>query len=755
MTKTFSILAIFLICLNTVNAQNITLVDKAKTDYRIVVSKKAGSYEITAAKILQDYIQKISGCKLVIVNDHEKSIKKEILIGITNRTKDEIIQHKKQSLKEDGYYLYTNEEKLLILGGSGKGIIYGVCGFLEDYLNYRKYSPAVEYIPHNETINIPQLDDTQIPPAEIRIVHCEFTNDTTYAYFRKIVEIKDIWNDGNYHGYYVHTLPRILPSDTYFKDHPEYFSLVNGIRVPYGQFCLSNPAVLKICIAKLKEEMGKHPGIKYWSVSQSDNYYQCECEKCKAIDQEEGSPSGLMIRFVNEVAKAFPDKIITTLAYQYTRKPPMITKPLSNVMITLCTIELNRSLPIETDTGSRAFTKEITDWGKICNKIMLWDYETQFSSSFGPFPLYNTLQPNIQFFTNNHVMAHFQQCNGKHSENFGELKCYLLSKLLWNPKEDVNAIIDDFMKGFYGNAAPYIRQYFDLLHSECKKSGIKLDIYGNPVWLAQTILSESNMKVYNQLFDKAEQITTANPEILYRVKAARLPIMFSAIEIAKSDLFGTRGWYKEENGKYIPKKEMNQMLEDFYTLCKHDSIQALNEKGLSPEFYYNTSLRAIDVQVEGNLAFHKKAICQPPPDPKYTGMGPQLLTNGVRGSEDYKINWLGWEDQDAEIIVDLDSVRKINEINISTLHMPDVWILHPSSIVCMTSSDGQNYQFMEEQKPDPELQYKTDIKTFTFKLKDNQCRYLKMKLTGVKKLPQWHAYKGSKAWIFVDEITVK
>ena len=156
-----------------------------------------------------------------------------------------------------------------------------------------------------------------------------------------------------------------------------------------------------------------------------------------AIDQEEGSPSGLMIRFVNEVAKAFPDKIITTLAYQYTRKPPMITKPLSNVMITLCTIELNRSLPIETDTGSRAFTKEITDWGKICNKIMLWDYETQFSSSFGPFPLYNTLQPNIQFFTNNHVMAHFQQCNGKHSENFGELKCYLLSKLLWNPKEVV------------------------------------------------------------------------------------------------------------------------------------------------------------------------------------------------------------------------------------------------------------------------------------------------------------------------------
>jgi hypothetical protein len=755
MIKKLFILTLIIFSLNMLNAQQLTIVNKTKSEYNIVLPKKASNYEITAAHILQDYVQKISGCKLPVIKDNEKSKPKEILIGITNRTKDDIIKNKKQSLNEDGYYLYTSDEKLLILGGSGKGIIYAVTGLLEDFLHCRKYSPAVEYFPRQETILLPQIDDTQIPPAEIRIVHCEFSNDTSYAYFRKIVQTKDIWNEGNYRGYYVHTLPRIIPSEKYFAAHPEYFSLINGVRVPYGQFCLSNPDVLKITIADLKEQIANHPSLKYWSVSQSDNYYSCECDQCKAIDKEEGSPSGLMIRFVNEVAKAFPDKIITTLAYQYTRKPPLKTKPLDNVMITLCTIELNRSQPIETDTGSTAFVREITEWGKITNKIMLWDYETQFSSSFGPFPLYNTLQPNIQFFTKNNVIAHFQQCNGKHSENFGELKCYLLSKLLWNPNADAAAIIDDFMKGYYGNAATFIHQYFDLLHSECKKAGVKLDIYGNPVWLAQNILSADNMKIYNSLFDKAEQASASNPEVLGRVKAARLPIMFSAIEIAKTDLFGPRGWYNEVNGKYLPKKEMNQMLEDFYAMCKHDSIQALNEKGLSPEFYYNSTLRAIDVQVEGNLAFKKKLICQPPSDPKYTGMGPQILTNGVRGTEDYKINWLGWEDEDAEIILDLDSIIKISEINISTLHLPDVWILHPAAVLCMVSNDGINYATIGNEKSDTELKYKTDIKTFTFKVKDSHNRFIKFKLTGVKKLPQWHAYKGSKAWIFVDEITVK
>ena len=62
-----------------------------------------------------------------------------------------------------------------------------------------------------------------------------------------------------------------------------------------------------------------------------------------AADEEEYSPSGSMIRFVNKVAehfeKDYPNLMIHTFAYQYIRKPPEQTKPRDNVVVQICSIE--------------------------------------------------------------------------------------------------------------------------------------------------------------------------------------------------------------------------------------------------------------------------------------------------------------------------------------------------------------------------------------------------------------------------------
>jgi len=66
------------------------------------------------------------------------------------------------------------------------------------------------------------------------------------------------------------------------------------------------------------------------SVSQNDNSRNCQCENCRAVEKKEGSPAGLLIHFVNRVAedieKEFPDVLVETLAYQYTRKPPRFAR---------------------------------------------------------------------------------------------------------------------------------------------------------------------------------------------------------------------------------------------------------------------------------------------------------------------------------------------------------------------------------------------------------------------------------------------
>ncbi len=81
-----------------------------------------------------------------------------------------------------------------------------------------------------------------------------------------------------------------------------------------------------------------NPDMTIISVSQNDgNFDYCKCEKCAAIDAEEGSQAGTILRFVNaiadDIAEDHPHVVVDTLAYQYSVKPPRITKPRPNVCI--------------------------------------------------------------------------------------------------------------------------------------------------------------------------------------------------------------------------------------------------------------------------------------------------------------------------------------------------------------------------------------------------------------------------------------
>ncbi len=245
-----------------------------------------------------------------------------------------------------------------------------------------------------------------------------------------------------------------------------------------------------------------------------------------------------MIRFVNEVAKHFPSKIISTLAYQYSRHAPAITKPADNVQVMLCTIELNRSKPIEQESGSQSFVKDIVDWGKICKHIYLWDYTIDFAHSVSPFPNLHVLQPNIQFFTRNNVRAHFQQSNSMKGQEFAELKLYLISRLLWNPDINTASVMDEFLGGYYGKAAPWIKKYIGQLQSELIKSGEGLDIYGHPVSHRNGFLSAGNINDYNSYFDRAVDAVISDSAQLMHVKISRLPLQYAIMEIGKNDMFG-------------------------------------------------------------------------------------------------------------------------------------------------------------------------------------------------------------------------
>jgi len=139
-----------------------------------------------------------------------------------------------------------------------------------------------------------------------------------------------------------------------------------------------------------------------------------------------------------------------------------------------------------------------------------------------PYPNFKVLQPNIQTLRDNSSIGIMEQAAYQsRGGEFAELRAYLISKLLWNADADVDKVIDDFMYGYYGRSGQYVREYFDLLHSQITpKTHIHLGLRPD-----DKIFSEKFIREADKIFDKAE-IVTENNKMKERVEMARLPLMY-------------------------------------------------------------------------------------------------------------------------------------------------------------------------------------------------------------------------------------
>jgi hypothetical protein len=725
-------------------------VRNGKALYAIVISASPTQEEFKAADYLQRYIFKITGATLPIISDKTEPLEKEICIGRNNRLQYGL-ENLPNTFEGDEFLIKSQQKTLFIIGGPKKGLFYGVVTFLEKYLGCRKYSPTFEYIPKESTIELPDnINFRDKPLNNYRVIYGNFTADKEYKDWNKLHEIDDVFGE----GYYVHTFWKIIRPGIYFDEHPEYFALVNGERSP-KQPCLSNPEVLKIAIAHLEKEIAKQPTRSVWSVSQNDNKYYCQCPACSKIIEEEGSPSGPIIRFVNKIAERFPDKIISTLAYTYSRHAPKKTRPLSNVQIMLSTIELNRNIPIEIDTASKSFVKDIQDWQHITSNLYLWDYTVNFSHNISPFPNLHVLQSNLQFFSKYGIKDQFQQANTEFGYDFAELKSYLLARLLWNPFQKADSILVDFFKGYYGKGASWIKSYVYQLERETARSREQLNIYGSPMWHSSTFLSEANIKFYKACFDSAlvasrgDSIQTAHIEIAY------LPLRYAILEIGKKDVMGPRGWFIQVNNMLSLRPEIKNELDRFYYTCQKYKVKTINEAGLTPKEYYLSTIRFLIPQTSRNLALNKKVMAYPPPSKEYSVGDISLLTNGFLGTNDFSFQWIGWEGTDFELILDLEKVETPSEICLSSLNNPMCWAFYPNKISCSVSETGDDYRVIGHLEVNNNERINEITRNFCFSTPLGKVRYIKFKVECTKTLPLWQSSDKLPSWTFLDEIIVR
>lgn len=571
-------------------AKSIHIVQKGKSKYQLLENDKGSDLEKKAISEFQRLFKLSTKIDLAKTNTVLTGIK---YISILQDV--DYLLNSGEKIADDGFLILFDEKNLKIIGGSGKGVLYGVYSFFEKYLGYRCFSPTVFTYPSLQKITLSaDLYDYQAPLNSYRNVYYHAAEDSFYRDWHKLDHMKPDW------GLWVHTFSTLVSATDHFSAHPEYFALVDGQRIGIqhdpnleAQLCLSNRTVFELLVKKLGEFINKNPKAKYWSVSQNDTYpskgYQCECDKCQEIDEATGSPSGSIISFVNKVAEKYPDHIISTLAYRYSRKAPKGIVPAKNVNIMFCSIECDRQVQIKSDSLAVSFREDFEDWSSMTDNIMMWDYVVQFSDLYAPFPNLHVLKSNIQYFVDNEVHVHFQQGNISKGGEFSELKPYLISKLLWDHDIDEDAVIDDFLKGYYAEAAPYVREYIDLMKEELVSSNLKLSIYGSPIDHKDGFLREEAIVQYEKLFNKAEQKVAHNVEVLDRVKIVRMSLNYALFEIAKARAKNDGDGFLRSKDKVWGIRSLTGRLEEFYALCNKYNLSTLKENAITPHAYYNAT----------------------------------------------------------------------------------------------------------------------------------------------------------------------
>jgi hypothetical protein len=196
------------------------------------------------------------------------------------------------------------------------------------------------------------------------------------------------------------------------KVHPEWFG---GSQ----QLCYSSPTLLQYLTARAREFLAGSPNATIITLAQAsvtllltpaeapfiaplplhclqnDNQDYCQTPpELAIIEAEGGAPSGPLLRAINFIAANlsadFPGIAVDTLAYQYTRKAPNTTVPLSNVIVRLCDIEANFGVPLSdaTDPTNAAFATDLRAWAAISKRLYIWDYVVDFSNTVMPWPNY-------------------------------------------------------------------------------------------------------------------------------------------------------------------------------------------------------------------------------------------------------------------------------------------------------------------------------------------------------------------------------
>ena len=498
---------------------------------------------------LQQYLAKISGADIPVVEKAGDTQEQTTIVLDISAVRDGAGD---QDTARQGYRLKTDKHTLSITSPTERGLLYGVYGLLTDHLGVRFYTPEFEVVPPQATLTLADMDDTQEPGFQIRGYVYQPLADKAWLYKIRAggLPVDNLCGD--------HSMYRWIDADKNFTDHPEWFALnKSGKREKdWGMgICGTNKELAHELAKNMIAWYGKNnpndnPEKRFLRIAQGDGFTPCQCPACRALVQKEGTEAAPTIMLLNnaleEATKIYPNLSVLTYAYFNTLTAPKTLKPHKNLWINIVSSSLSQNQAgdqfneIQGIPANRYYAQAITDWCKIASGVTIyhWDGVDQGNSEYSEWPNLFAHAKDIQFWhaagvKGSHVAGH---------TSWEPLYNYVWFALMWNPHQDVEHLVKDFLNGYYGEkAAPILWNYLCYVDNVRKERK-----YGCPTvrwasWssiLLDKVYLPENLAQMDKLMDAAIEASTADKDIIYlkhvtEAKASAVDQLFLSAALRK------------------------------------------------------------------------------------------------------------------------------------------------------------------------------------------------------------------------------
>ncbi len=488
-----------------------------------------------AARELADFLGKITGARFQIASKPVPGFK-TILVGTPYKGKN----------PEEISIKVKDRNTLEITGVNPRSVVYATYDFLETL--------GCVFVAHDYDY-VPKKAELSIPGDYAKVDAPFFWADRT------------VWSDIGYHdlifnlklrNHYYDGLPkkngypdlcrdfqpgvneaiggRFLPSKKFFETHPEWYALdrVKGTRIRLW-VCVSNEEMYQEIFREIDEFMAKNPNTRELSIARGDTQAPCECDKCTELVRQYPDPDGCELYTVQDIifsnrigkhfAKKYPNLRFNMLPYgdRYSQNEKLKFEP--NVGAASAELWRNHGLPADCNERSKYSLAQVCKLSQPGVHTYVWDYFANFRDFMIPFPNHRIFAQTARYYAKIGVRGVFCQHQFPTAGDMTEMKLWLFSKLLWDPYQDVDKLIDTYCNAAYGPAAKYVKEYINIVeHARLRQRWTWFGCYVNDT--THYLTDEDCVRIFKALDLATRTIKRGDPrkELVHRARVPSLAL---------------------------------------------------------------------------------------------------------------------------------------------------------------------------------------------------------------------------------------